>query len=73
MNIYTGLLFNHGHLLDAALARSLAASGDGDGQSAAPARPEARRRVAAGRGCPPRVFRRGAIASVCSVALSPFR
>ena len=71
MNIYTGLLFNHGHIQDAALARSLATSGSGE--PAAPARPGARRSVAGGRGCPPRVLRRGAIASVCSVALSPFR
>ncbi len=70
MNIYTGLLFNHGHIQNPELARSLAASGDGE--PTAP-RPDARRRSADDRGCPPRPFRRGAIASVCSVALSPFR
>ena len=71
MNIYTGLLFQHGHIQDPELARSLA----GVERVAPPARdtkalPKRTRPVARGFIKP---FRRGAIASVCSVALSPFR
>ena len=72
MNIYTGLLFNHGHIVDSALAISLAGRDrDGKGDEArrpAEPRPPQERRAARG------VFRRGAIvAACCSTALSPFR
>jgi hypothetical protein len=72
MNIYTGLLFQQGYIHDPKLARSLAGV-----EASEPSR-------AGGDVTPPRrskpdkpkaikPFRRGSIASVCSVALSPFR
>ena len=73
MNIYTGLLFQHGYIQDPKLALSLA--GEGAHRDAAPQRgdraagsPKAAKKDA---NCKP--YRRGGIASVCSVALSPFR
>ncbi len=72
MNIYTGLLFQHGYIQDPELAVSLA--GTEPRQDVAPQRrggagsPTAAAKDA---NCEP--FRRGGIASVCSVALSPFR
>jgi hypothetical protein len=72
MNLYTGLLFHHGHIADPALAVSLANDGHRDeGDDARrPAEPRRVRERRAVRG----VFRRGAIAAACcSTALSPFR
>lgn len=71
MNIYTGLLFQQGFIQDAQLALSL-----GSGESPGPSR-VARDASASKPGndalvaCKP--FKRGAIAAVCSIALSPFR
>lgn len=73
MNIYTGLLFQQGYIQDPKLALSLAGvEGHQDGaaecRSGAAGSPKAMQNDA---NCKP--FRHGGIASVCSVALSPFR
>lgn len=73
MNIYTGLLFQHGYIQDPKLALSLAGvEGHQDAavqrRSGAAGSPKATQKDAS---CKP--FRHGGIASVCSVALSPFR
>lgn len=70
MNIYSGLLFQQGYIQDAQLALSLAGADEGekpasDRQPASPVRPQRSERRAS--------FRRGAIFSICSTALSPFR
>jgi len=71
MNLYTGLLFQQGYIQDPQLAQSLADKTDPGERVRAdrqanemrpPAQPE--RRAS---------FRRGAIFSICSTALSPFR
>lgn len=72
MNIYTGLLFQHGYIQDPELARSLAgvepvAPVPASDTSASP------KRIKPLEPRPIKPFRRGSIASVCSVALSPFR
>ncbi|MCL1636073.1 hypothetical protein M2650_15725 [Luteimonas sp. SX5] len=70
MNIYTGLLFQHGHIQDPQLALSLAGGEDRPAQApshrASQDRRPARKEKHAS-------FRRGAIFAVCSTALSPFR
>lgn len=72
MNIYTGLLFQQGHIQDPELAVSLARTDQQAAQSGVADSDEAMRGQA-----PPRErkasFRRGAIFAVCSTALSPFR
>ena len=71
MNIYTGMLFQHGFIQDAQLALSL---GRGESGDSSPASPEASRSRMGNDASPPcKPMRRGAIAAVCSIALSPFR
>src|SRR5690606_37281583 len=70
MNIYSGLLFLGGHIADPKLARSLV-EGTGRRQPAAPS--AAARAPTVRDGCAAGPVRRGAIVSICSVALSPFR
>lgn len=71
MNIYSGLLFQQGFIQDAQLALSL-----GHGAPHGPS-PVARETSVSKPGndalvaCKP--FKRGAIAAVCSITLSPFR
>lgn len=70
MNIYTGLLFQQGHIQDPQLALSLAGeedrvAQDPQRQASEPRRPARKEKRAS--------FRRGAIFAVCSTALSPFR
>ncbi|WP_242111758.1 hypothetical protein [Luteimonas aquatica] len=71
MNLFTGLLFQQGHILNTDLALSLA-----NQEADAEARPAS---ADAGAGTPRRespclAFKRGAIAAICSAtALSPFR
>jgi len=73
MSIYTELLFQQGYIHNTELALSLAADRAGEAD-AAPRPPDAAGgEPAADGGHHPRPFRRGAIASICSVALSPFR
>ncbi len=72
MNIYTGLLFQQGHIQDPELAISLAHT---DQQAT---RQDASERAEVSNDRTPRPerkasFRRGAIFAVCSTALSPFR
>lgn len=70
MNIYSGLLFLGGHIADPKLARSLVDGAD----RRRPAAPSAAARPREPRdGCAAGPVHRGAIASICSVALSPFR
>lgn len=69
MNLYTGLLFQHGHIQDPKLAITLAAEPRGQ----RPGQAEGRPRLVPRRDDCARPYRRGGIASVCSVALSPFR
>lgn len=71
MNLYTGLLFQQGYIQDPQLALSLAGKTD-QGEQVPADRPEkpVRAPARAERRAP---FRRGAIFSVCSTALSPFR
>lgn len=71
MSIYTALLFQQGYIQNTELARSLAADDAGELVDATP--DAGRGKPDADRGRHPRPFRRGAIASICSVALSPFR
>lgn len=72
MSIYTELLFQQGYIQNTELALSLAADQTGEAGALRP--PEAAAgEPAADDGHHPRPFRRGAIASICSVALSPFR
>lgn len=68
MNIYTGLLFQQGHIQDPALALSLAS--DDPAVKIASADRSAERPPQSERSAS---FRRGAIFAVCSTALSPFR
>ncbi|TWH99180.1 hypothetical protein IP90_03171 [Luteimonas cucumeris] len=70
MNIYTGLLFQQGHIQNPALALSLAGVTEpGTTDSAEASQVEAQRK----RQEPCKPFHRGAIHAVCSTALSPFR
>jgi len=73
MSIYTGLLFQQGYIQNTELALSLAADDAGEPDDAPPFPDAAGVEPDAGCGRHPRPFRRGAIASICSVALSPFR
>jgi hypothetical protein len=73
MSIYTALLFQHGYIQDTKLALSLAADHAGEPADATPPPDAAGGEPDADRGRHPRPFRRGSIASICSVALSPFR
>jgi len=71
MNIFTGLLFHHGHIADPQLAKTLAAIGDEDHDrtdervASRPARAVKPEKTAC--------YRHGAIFDACSVSLSPFR
>lgn len=73
MNIYTGLLFQQGYIQDPKLALSLA--GPAPDKPATPAHrsPSGNAQPKGKRPWHLNAFRRGGIASVCSVALSPFR
>ncbi|MFC3716146.1 hypothetical protein ACFONC_08285 [Luteimonas soli] len=73
MSIYTALLFQNGYIQDTKLALSLAADHAGEPEDGAPPPDAAGGARDTDCGRPPRPFRRGAIASICSVALSPFR
>ena len=74
MNIHAGLLFLHGHITDPELARSLAGNADDDRPGREPERrPAPRKGATPPRDRASRPFRRGAIVSIGSVALSPFR
>ena len=72
MNIYTGLLFQQGYIQDASLAQTLAGVAPGaprDRAFAAATQPSDR--TSTDEPCKP--FKRGAMAALCSIALSPFR
>ncbi len=72
MNIYTGLLFNRGHLQDPALVRSLAAEPPSDGPAGGDAPP--RDATPSCEGAPAGTARRrGWVALCCATALSAFR
>lgn len=70
MNIYSGLLFQQGHIQDPHLALSLASDDRRESRTekgdASPSKRPARSERRAS-------FRHGAIFAVCSTALSPFR
>lgn len=70
MNIYSGLLFQQGYIQDPQLALSLADEKDREKPSPAVASSKPGRAKRPERRAP---FRRGAIFSICSTALSPFR
>lgn len=73
MSIYTALLFQQGYIQDTKLALSLAADHAGEPDDATLPPDAGGGGPATDHGRHPRPFRRGAIASICSVALSPFR
>ena len=73
MSIYTELLFQQGYIQNTELARSLEADDAGEPTNATTPPDTARGAPEADGGRHPRPFRRGAIVSICSVALSPFR
>ena len=73
MSIYTALLFQQGYIQNTELALSLAADHAGEPNDATPPPDAPGVETDAGCGRHPRPFRRGAIVSICSVALSPFR
>ena len=71
MNIYTGLLFQQGFIQDSNLALALAHNPSAsEGRHVASGSRTNPIRVAA---APCKPYKRGAIAAVCSIALSPFR
>ncbi len=71
MNIYTGLLFQQGHIQDPQLALSLA--GAENRQAPVSSSKEASNERRPARTERQASFRRGAIFAVCSTSLSPFR
>jgi hypothetical protein len=73
MSIYTELLFQQGYIHNTELALSLAAEHADEADGAIPPSEPACGEAATDGGRHPRPFRRGAITSICSVALSPFR
>jgi len=73
MSIYTALLFQQGYIQNAELALSLAADDAGGPAGANTPPDDASGGPDTDRGRHPRPFRRGAVAAICSVALSPFR
>jgi hypothetical protein len=73
MNIYTGLLFQQGYIQDPKLALSLAGAAPEKPATPPERRPPASAESKSRRSQRLNAFRRGGIASVCSVALSPFR
>lgn len=72
MNIFTGLLFHHGHIADPQLATSLTGIVD-EGRDRTQDKRVNRRPARAGKPEKTACYRHGTIFDVCSVSLSPFR
>lgn len=72
MNIFTGLLFHHGHIADPKLATSLAGIAD-ESQDRRKGQRVSRRPAQVGKSEKTACYRHGAIFDACSVSLSPFR